>query len=258
MIYHRVHYGCVLFSCTERCGVTKSTPPTGMVSAERPSVSEQSSRMFCSSLGTLRHPKNSNKYGTIPYHHWAATHPDDLLGMETSSQPPISVKSLMSKVDAVADDAEESSVEALLRQSASSDLDTSLDVSHEEPTDDKPRAVRVKFEGMLPPSPPPGLDVENMSRTELLERLDAVQDKLTRAQVDLKNEKGVRRRKEKNIVKLATELGRRQVEASQKEQDIIKVSFRNLCTRTSTLASLFHARRLTIHTLFQPKADGLA
>ena len=164
----------------------------------------------------------------------------------------------MSKVDAVADDAEESSVEALLRQSASSDLDTSLDVSHEEPTDDKPRAVKVKFKGMLPPSPPPGLDVENMSRTELLERLDAVQDKLTRAQVDLKNEKGVRRRKEKNIVKLATELGRRQVEASQKEQDIIKVSFRNLCTRTSTLASLFHARRLTIHTLFQPKADGLA
>ena len=66
-------------------------------------------------------------------------------------------------------------------------------------------------------------------------KVEGLQGKLTQAQVNLKKEKQSRRRKEKNIVKLATELGRKQTEASQQEQDVVKVSRSDVCIALSFL-----------------------
>ena len=84
--------------------------------------------------------------------------------------------------------------------------------------------VKVQFSGMEGPSPPPGLNLEEASRSELIAKLCGLQERLTQTQVDLKLEKTNRRKKEKNIFKMAKELGKRQVETTQKEEDILKVS----------------------------------
>ena len=85
------------------------------------------------------------------------------------------------------------------------------------------RSVKVKFSGMEGPSPPPGINLEEASRSELIQKLGGLQERLTQTQVDLKKEKSERRRKEKNIFKMAKELSKRQAESTQKEEDIVKV-----------------------------------
>lgn len=88
--------------------------------------------------------------------------------------------------------------------------------------------TKVKFSGMEGPSPPPSVNLENASRSELIAKLGGLQERLTQAQVDLREEKSNRRKKEKSLVKLAKELSKRQSESLQKEQDIVKVS--TLCS----------------------------
>lgn len=85
------------------------------------------------------------------------------------------------------------------------------------------RAVKVKFSGMEGPSPPPEVNLETISRSQLIAKLGGLQERLTQTQVDLKQEKSNRRKKEKNIFKMAKELSKRQVEASEKDETIQKV-----------------------------------
>lgn len=84
--------------------------------------------------------------------------------------------------------------------------------------------VKVQFSDVEGPSPPPGVDLEEASRLELIAKLGGLQERLTQTQVSLKQEKSNRRRKEKNIYKMAKELSNRQAEAKQKEEDVLKVS----------------------------------
>lgn len=101
-----------------------------------------------------------------------------------------------------------------------------VDVPEEEMSKEskKERQVRVKFSGMDGPSPPPGLNLEEASRSELIQRLGALQERLVQAQVDLSGEKKNRRRKEKNMFKLAKELNKQHKEGAQREEDIARVS----------------------------------
>eukprot|EP00977_Amphora_coffeiformis_P028510 scaffold35584_cov176-Amphora_coffeaeformis.AAC.1 len=74
------------------------------------------------------------------------------------------------------------------------------------------------------PSPPPGLNLEEASRSELISKLGGLQERLTQTQVDLKQEKSKCRKKEKNIFRLAKELSKRQVDTAQKEEAIVKLN----------------------------------
>ena len=59
------------------------------------------------------------------------------------------------------------------------------------------RAIKVKFSGMEGPSPPPEVNLETISRSQLIAKLGGLQERLTQTQVDLKQEKSSRRKKEK-------------------------------------------------------------
>ena len=96
-------------------------------------------------------------------------------------------------------------------------------VDKESSSQNRERAVKVKFSGMEGPSPPPEVNLETISRSQLIAKLGGLQERLTQPQVDLKQEKSNRRKKEKNIFKMAKELSKRQVEASEKDETIQKV-----------------------------------
>ena len=107
------------------------------------------------------------------------------------------------------------------------------DHTDENPTDEsqerseKGRSpVKVQFSGMEGPSPPPGLNLEHASRSELISKLGGLQERLTQTQVDLKQEKTKCRKKEKNLFKMAKELSKRQIDTAQKEEAIVQVSLR--------------------------------
>jgi hypothetical protein len=154
--------------------------------------------------------------------------------MASSPEPKFSAQRFMSRLDeVVAEPEEQQSMEALLNLSASDYGEN--DVSFDNETDHSEEIIvaesatsggekHVSFMGMEGPSPPAGLDLTEASREELIARIGSLQDKLTEAQVSLKKEKGSKRRKEKNTLKLAAELGRQQITVSQKEKDIAKLS----------------------------------
>lgn len=102
--------------------------------------------------------------------------------------------------------------------------------------------TKVKFSGMDPPSPPRIFNVKEASRSELVERLGGLQERLTQAQLDLKAEKSTRRKKEKNLVKLAKELSKRQLETSKREEDVANVS--TICVNEGSLLYV-HGRRIS-------------
>jgi hypothetical protein len=87
---------------------------------------------------------------------------------------------------------------------------------------------KVQFTGIDSPtnsaSALPQFNVQQATRSELYQRLDFMQQRLTQAQIDLSGEKAMRKRKEKNLMKLAKELSRRQKQTEKHEAQIGKVT----------------------------------
>jgi Protein of unknown function (DUF1168) len=89
---------------------------------------------------------------------------------------------------------------------------------------------KVQFAGIDSPSNSqtgaalPEFNVMKATRSELYQRLDFMQQRLTQAQIDLSGEKAMRKRKEKNLMKLAKELSRRQKQTEKNEASIAKVT----------------------------------
>ena len=88
--------------------------------------------------------------------------------------------------------------------------------------------IKVQFSGMEGPSPPSDLNLDEASRSELISKLGGLQERLTQTQVDLKQEKSKCRKKDKNIVKMAKELNQRQIDTTEKEEAIAKVSLQTI------------------------------
>lgn len=97
---------------------------------------------------------------------------------------------------------------------------------HPESSSDSPkeRSVKVTFSGMEGPSPPPDVDLDAISKSQLIRKLGGLQERLTQTQIDLKQEKSSRKKKDKNIFKMAQELSKRHAEATEKQEEIHKVS----------------------------------
>ena len=86
-----------------------------------------------------------------------------------------------------------------------------------------PKPARtVKFN--MADSPSASSNLDEASEESLLDRLTRTQEKLTQTQIDLSGEKALRKRKDKNLVKLAKELQKRAAILETKDQQVVKVS----------------------------------
>lgn len=72
------------------------------------------------------------------------------------------------------------------------------------------------------------------SRDELYTKLDKTEMKLKQAEIDLSAEKTTRKKKERNLIKLAKELNKRASEQESREAEISKVNNYNFCVAHSS------------------------
>jgi len=110
-------------------------------------------------------------------------------------------------------------VDEILR---SKQLSSSPDADDSPPPGTRPPVRSVKFEGLDSLSSQHS-SLEDNSPEGLMDRLEKTQQRLTQAQIDLSGEKALRKRKEKNLVKLAKELKKRASESELQQVQIHKV-----------------------------------
>ena len=83
------------------------------------------------------------------------------------------------------------------------------------------------------------------SRDELYTKLDKIEMKLKQAEIDLSAEKTTRKKKERNLIKLAKELNKRASEQEIREAEISKVSNHDLCRLSFSVDLETHIRNVT-------------
>lgn len=102
---------------------------------------------------------------------------------------------------------------------------SSTSSTREEDDEMHPSSYRVRFlciENMDEPWTSPLKDAQR-TPDELLETLQHLRQRLTQTQIDLSAEKALRKRKEKNLIKIARELVLRAAQGDAKDAQIIKV-----------------------------------
>lgn len=146
---------------------------------------------------------------------------DSLQGDDEPMEPPLSPANVPEKADL--SELEGSGHESFGRVDDDEDPEEETTEEARSPTPPIQREVKVKFSGMEGPSPPPELDLGGVTRSQLVQKVGGLQERLTQTQIDLKQEKSARRKKDKNMFKMAKELSKRQVEATEKDEVIQKV-----------------------------------
>jgi vesicle coat complex subunit len=122
----------------------------------------------------------------------------------------------------------------LKKSSISPPLSPDENLESNTPLSELRRNVSFNGIGDSPPSNIPGA-----TREESLEReLQKMREKMTQVQIDYQAEKATRKRKEKNLVKLAKELNKRTAEIDVKDLHIKRVSTLHFFIRSCVLACI--------------------